>query len=302
MKLCFGTAAQERVQCKKSKPGSCFFVTQHSLSKQQKGRRGQKKIKRKKNPFPSPTHTQTTVPNRGAIQGCSETGHKEKCLQIKPTPFFFFLNFCLGVFFFFFPNKHHGGPWKVLGIFESWGPADPFCPPLAQLPCWPRCAAPLWGSGPSEPPPPSLSRRGEPQGPRGRVGISTELWLLAWAGSGSRGEEGGVQGTPRVSHHKITHWSLWEPVALSPRHLVFFFFFWLFSGICCLFWETKKKAGRWDIRLGWIQSPGQPAEQHLGVHVHICIHISKHPSSTAWLFMPHSWERSALFRKEERCY
>lgn len=118
MKLCFGTAAQERVQCKKSKPGRCFFVTQHSLSKQQKGRRGQKKIKRKKNPFPSPTHTQTTVPNRGAIQGCSETGHKEKCFQIKPTPFFFFLNFCLGVFFFFLINimEAPGRCWGSLRV------------------------------------------------------------------------------------------------------------------------------------------------------------------------------------------
>lgn len=76
------------------------------------------------------------------------------------------------------------------------------------------------------------------------MGISVELQLLTWPGPGSRGEEGGIQGTPRVSRHKITHWSLWEPVALSPRHLVFFFFFWLFSGICCLFWETEKKAGR----------------------------------------------------------
>lgn len=120
----------------KSNPGRCFFATQHSLSKQQKGRRGQKKIKRKKNPFPSPTNTQTTVPNRGAIQDCSEMGHKEKCLQIKPT-LFFLTSALVFLFFVFFPNKHHGGPWKVLGIFESSGPADPFCPPLAQLPRWP---------------------------------------------------------------------------------------------------------------------------------------------------------------------
>lgn len=139
-----------------------------------------------------------------------------------------------------------------------------------------------------------------PQGPRGPVGISIGLQLLTRAAAGSGGKEGGIQGTPRVSCHKITHWSLWEPVALSPRHLVFFFFFWLFSGICCLFWETEKKAGRWDIRLGWIQSPGQPVEQHLGVH--ICIHISTDPSSIAWLFMPHSWAWPAFFRKEERSH
>lgn len=119
---------------------------------------------------------------------------------------------------------------------------------------------------------------------------------LGWWGV--RREEGGIQGTPRVSRHKITHWSLWEPVALSPRHLVFFFFFWLFSGICCLFWETEKKAGRWGIRLGWIQSPGQPEEQHLGVHVHVCIRISMYPSSTAWLLMPHSWEGLACILQE----
>ena len=45
---------------------------------------------------------------------------------------------------------------------------------------------------------------------------------------------------PRASgHHNITHCSLWVPVARSPRHLVFFFFFWLFSGICCLLRERR---------------------------------------------------------------
>lgn len=85
----------------------------------------------------------------------------------------------------------------------------------------------------------SLSRRREPEGATGPCGHQHRAVLLAWAGRGSRREEGGVQGTPRVSRHKITHWSLWEPVALSPRHLVFFFFFWLFSGICCLITLTR---------------------------------------------------------------
>lgn len=97
----------------------------------------------------------------------------------------------------------------------------------------PDAQPPSGGSGPRRAP----SSEPEPLwGARGGGGL---LLLLAWVGGGSRGEEGGIQGTPRRSRHKITHWSLWEPVALSPRHLVFFFFFWLFSGICCLITLTR---------------------------------------------------------------
>lgn len=105
-------------------------------------------------------------------------------------------------------------------------------------------------------------------GQQGRA--SVVLLRLAWVGGGSRGEKGGIQGTPRQSRHKITHWSLWEPVALSPRHLVFFFFFWLFSGICCLFWETERKMSRWDTRLGWTSASRTTGRQQKSILACIC--------------------------------
>lgn len=73
-------------------------LAEQTTKKEKRTKKKKKKLeKEKKSPLPSPTHTQMTVPNRGAIHGCSEMGHKEKCLQIKPT-FFFFL--FLPLFFF----------------------------------------------------------------------------------------------------------------------------------------------------------------------------------------------------------
>lgn len=64
------------------------------------------------------------------------------------------------------------------------------------------------------------------------------------AEEGSRGPAGSRSRCPGPqASHSITHCSLWVPAARSPRHLVFFFFFWLFSGICCL-------KGR-RTKLGW---------------------------------------------------
>ena len=66
-------------------------------------------------------------------------------------------------------------------------------------------------------------------------------WSSMQSGSGGVPRAGQFPVTvPRaLGHHNITHCSLWVPVARSPRHLVFFFFFWLFSGICCLLREGR---------------------------------------------------------------
>lgn len=124
---------------------------------------------------------------------------------------------------------------------------------------------------------------GSLEGQRGCAGLT--LLLLAWVGGGSKGEEGGVQGTPRQSHHKITHWSLWEPVALSPRHLVFFFFFWLFSGICCLFGRQSGRQAGDTQGLGGCQHPEPQTATRTApwcayVYLHIYLHTPLPPHAT----------------------
>lgn len=121
---------------------------------------------------------------------------------------------------------------------------------------------------------------GSLEGQRGCAGLT--LLLLAWVGGGSKGEEGSVQGTPRQSHHKITHWSLWEPVALSPRHLVFFFFFWLFSGICCLFGRQSGRQAGDTQGLGGLSASRAPDSHQNSTLVCICVfaYISPYTPST----------------------
>lgn len=44
--------------------------------------------------------------------------------------------------------------------------------------------------------------------------------------------------------HNMAQWNLWEPAERSALHFIFFFFFWLRSGTCCLWVGSKKKHRR----------------------------------------------------------
>lgn len=152
----------------------------------------------------------------------------------------------------------------------------------------------------------SPSAQTPPQGPRshratsskskplwgargGHVGIT--LLLLAWVGGGAGGRREASKALPGGPVTKSRTGVCGSPW-LCPLAI------WSFSSssgfslgsVACLGRQENKQMRHKAVSDSSILSPGQPAEWHLGVHMY----ISLYPSTTTWLFMPHSEQDNCL--------
>lgn len=213
----------------------CNPMLAEQTTKKEKRTRGKKKKKRKA--LSLPPHIHSRLYQTGGYSWLFINGSQGEMFADKTNTFF--------SFFFFFKQT----PWRPLegaGDVRASRSCRSLPPPVSAAPAAPQ----------AQPPPADHPGVWTPQAassePELPLGAQRGLTLHLAVG---RGEEGDVQGAPGRSRHKMAHWSLWEPVARSPRHLVFFFFFWLFSGICCLFWEGGRKENkvRHKQPAGWLR-------------------------------------------------
>lgn len=179
----------------------CNPMLAEQTTKKEKRTRGKKKKKRKA--LSLPPHIHSRLYQTGGYSWLFINGSQGEMFADKTNTFFSFF------FFFSFLNKHHGGLWKELGMFERRGPAAPFRLLLAQLLRRPR-RSPLRpitpGSGPLKLPPPSQSCRWEPSG----ASRCTSPWV-----GGRRETSKALLGAPVTKWHTGVCGSLWlGPLAI----------------------------------------------------------------------------------------
>lgn len=170
-------------------------------------------------------------------------------------------------------------------MFESRGPADPFRLPFARLPRRPRRAAPLRGV--QTPSSPLLRARAAVGSPRGRRAAAAPRLGRRWVKGGGGRHPRHSQAVPSQNHALEfvgARGSVPSPFGLLLLLLAFLWDLLPGLGVREGNTQVRHKAGS-DIG---IQSSGQPAEWHLGMHMYICIYLSIYPASTTWLFMPQS--------------